>query len=38
MHSYVRPNQFIAFKLPSEATRIQKVVPNTYALDLPAPQ
>ncbi|GKZ71523.1 tRNA (adenine(58)-N(1))-methyltransferase non-catalytic subunit trm6 [Aspergillus niger] len=29
MHSYVRPNQFVAFKLPSEATRIQKVVPNT---------
>ncbi|PYI07781.1 Gcd10p-domain-containing protein [Aspergillus sclerotiicarbonarius CBS 121057] len=30
MHSYVRPNQFVAFKLPSDATRIQKVVPNTY--------
>ncbi|OJK04851.1 hypothetical protein ASPACDRAFT_20994 [Aspergillus aculeatus ATCC 16872] len=29
MHSYVRPNQFVAFKLPSDQTRIQKIVPNT---------
>ncbi|PYH90119.1 eukaryotic translation initiation factor 3, gamma subunit [Aspergillus ellipticus CBS 707.79] len=29
MHSHVRPNQFVAFKLPSEQTRIQKIVPNT---------
>ncbi|PWY92253.1 adenine-N(1)--methyltransferase non-catalytic subunit trm6 [Aspergillus heteromorphus CBS 117.55] len=29
MHPYVRPNQFLAFKLPSEQTRIQKIVPNT---------
>lgn len=30
MHSYVRPNQYVAFRLPSDATKILKVVPDTY--------
>ncbi|PKY08641.1 hypothetical protein P168DRAFT_308557 [Aspergillus campestris IBT 28561] len=29
MHSYVRPNQYVAFRLPSDATKILKVVPDT---------
>ncbi|KAL4914646.1 Gcd10p family-domain-containing protein [Aspergillus aurantiobrunneus] len=29
MHSSVRPNQFVILRLPSDTTKIQKVVPNT---------
>lgn len=30
MHSYIRPNQFVAIRLPSDQTRLVKLVPNTY--------
>lgn len=30
MHISVRPNQFAILRLPSETTKIQKVVPNSY--------
>ncbi|PIG90332.1 eukaryotic translation initiation factor 3 [Aspergillus arachidicola] len=29
MHSYVRPNQFVALRLPSEFTKIQKIEPDS---------
>ncbi|KAL4805019.1 Gcd10p family-domain-containing protein [Aspergillus unguis] len=29
MHTSIRPNQFIILRLPSETTKIQKVVPNS---------
>ncbi|KAJ5318159.1 hypothetical protein PENANT_c052G07239 [Penicillium antarcticum] len=29
MHSFIRPNQFVAVKLPSDQTRIVKIVPDT---------
>ncbi|KAJ5182413.1 hypothetical protein N7492_000029 [Penicillium capsulatum] len=29
MHSYIRPNQFVAIRLPSDQTRLTKLVPNT---------
>lgn len=30
MHSSIRPNQFVVIQLPSDQTRIVKLVPNTY--------
>lgn len=30
MHSYIRPHEYVAIRLPSDATRIVEVVPNTY--------
>lgn len=30
MHSYVRPDQYVALRLPSEMIKIQQVTPNTY--------
>lgn len=32
MHSYIRPHQHVALRLPSDTTKIVKVVPNTYVL------
>ncbi|OGE57050.1 hypothetical protein PENARI_c002G06944 [Penicillium arizonense] len=29
MHSFIRPNQFVAVRLPSDQTRIVKIVPDT---------
>lgn len=29
MHSYIRPHEYVAIRLPSDATRIVEVVPNT---------
>ncbi|KAL4787046.1 Gcd10p family-domain-containing protein [Aspergillus varians] len=29
MHTSIRPNEFVILRLPSETTKIQKVVPNT---------
>lgn len=31
MHLYIRPNQFVALTLPSDQTKIVKLVPNSYA-------
>lgn len=30
MHSSIRPNHFVVVQLPSDQTRIVKLVPNTY--------
>lgn len=30
MHSSIRPNQFIALRLPSDLTKIVQLIPNTY--------
>lgn len=30
MHPSIRPNQFVVIQLPSDQTRIVKLVPNTY--------
>ena len=29
MHSYIRPYQYVAFRLPSDATKIIRLEPNT---------
>lgn len=33
MHSYIRPYQYVAFRLPSDATKIIQLEPNTYVPD-----
>ena len=30
MHSRIRPNEFVALRLPSGALRIEEIIPNTY--------
>lgn len=31
MHFYIRPNEFVAIVLPSDQTKLIKLVPNSYA-------
>ena len=32
MHSFIRPYQHVAFRLPSDMTKIVQLIPNTYAI------
>ena len=34
MHSFIRPNQYVAIRLPSDLTKLVQLVPNTYVICL----